>query len=202
MKNRFVSKICWLFLVTILLFSSCLRFQCEEFNRQSETLTIVFFPEDLSTYEFAKTDDPNEVIRLLRVRYDFSEEYNIRDSDDYDCYSTHTTRYSSLELPFFLGNDLSYGYFGADPIDATIRFLALNAGDQIIGGRTYELPPDNPRILRDINNLVQEQIMVNGETFNDVLQINMNSLETTLFVERNQGLQGILINGELYRRIN
>ena len=83
------------------------------------------------------------------------------------------------------------------------RYLFVNqAGDEIIADLTYELPPDNGRILRDINNLVISRLTVNGETFDDVMRIELNAVNITLFVERGKGLQGIMYGGEIYRRID
>lgn len=202
MKKTTFPKAFWLFLFVIPLLSSC-TYSCDEFPRNSQMLTIVFFPDGLPSYEFARPDDPNaNTIRLIQQRFDFSEAYEQADSDDSDCYSTHRTRYSSDELPFLLGNDLAYGHIEADPIEATIRYLAFQAGDEIIADLTYELPPDNGRILRDINNLVISRLTVNGETFDDVMRIELNAVNITLFVERGKGLQGILYGGEIYRRID
>lgn len=206
MKNICTPKVCWLFLFMLSLLSCYTTNQCEEFNRQSEMMTVVFFPQELPNYEFARTDNPNAgTLRLTRRRFEFSEAYEEDCDDDdqpCDCYATHRTRYELEHFLLSFGNDLSYGYRDVDPVAATIRYLAFNQDGRIIDDLTCGFPPDDSGINRDINNLVEEEITINGETFNDVMVIELTVVNVTFFVERNKGLQGILFGGEIYRRID
>ena len=203
MKKHFTPKTYLLVLFLIPLLSSCKQ-QCDQFSRQSELLTIGLFPQDRTTYEFRSTDDDTNVLNLTNRQFDFSEAYEIDTSfgADSDCYSNHITVFSFDSLPFSLENEMAYDFIDSDAEGTFLRYWAINQDNQIIDGISYELPYRNDEIQRDINNLTEDQITVNGETFRDVLRVDMSVINMTLFVERNRGLQGILYQGELYTRVN
>lgn len=200
MRN-IMTKIHWLYvLILILLLSSC-ETQCGPFDRQSELMTIVLFPEQVQHYEFEQPNNPNaEILRLTKERFEFSEAYVEKCGNDCDCVSSHTTRYQFESLPMALGNEITYEFIVSDPLFSTMTYTVFNLDFQILDDTEYKFPTENREILRDINNLVATQLTVNGETFNDVLTVNLDRANMTLFVERRKGLQGILYQGQLYRR--
>jgi hypothetical protein len=166
-------------------------------------LTIGLFPQNRSSYQFESVNDPTNVLSLTNRRFDFSDAYEMSTlGEDEDCYSNHVTVFSFDNLPFSLENEMAYDFFDSDPYGAFLKYWVIDQDNQLIDGISYDVPYRDNEIRRDIDNLTNDQITIDGVVFRDVLRIDMSVVDMALFIERNRGLRGIIYQGELYTLVN
>lgn len=196
----------YLFLFIILVSSSCERLRCDGFDRFNPVIDIALFSDESPVYEFTNTiNSTNDVdLTFNRQSIEFSSPYNdtCQTTDGCNCYSTYRTRYYSPELQLGIGNDIAILYEDEFALELIARYLSFDENNQITDGQNIDFSPFDDEIIRDVNNLVRNELVINGETFNEALRIDFNAKNITLFVERFRGLQGILYEGNLYKRIN
>jgi hypothetical protein len=203
MKKISTPKIYWLLLFIIPLLTSCETLRCDSFDPFNPVLDLALFPTDIPTYEFTSTSDAGGVTLTFEKQViEFSGSYqdNCNNANGCNCYATYRTRYFSQGLQLALGNDIAMLFEYEEPIELVTRYLSFDANNQITDGQNIDFPPFYNEIVRDVNNLTRNEIIINGELFNNAIRIDFNQENITLIVERFNGLQGILYQGELYRR--
>ena len=192
-----------LFLLLLTLALSSCEINCPSFDQQSEILSLRLFPEDKQQYDFVNFNGSGaSLLRFEKQQFEFSEPYS--DScfgfSPCDCSTNHDTLYAFENLQLI--NRFTIGFDFEDPTSTIANFVIVDFNFTVTNGETFRFSADNGEIQEAISDLIQDEITIDGETFNDVLRVDTNLLNITLFIERNRGLRGIIYQDELYTLID
>jgi hypothetical protein len=202
MKKLLRQKVYFWLLLMIPVLTSC-EINCPGFDQQIEIMSLRLFPEDKQQYDFVNFSGGSaSILRFEKQKFEFSEPYK-----DYcsgfgpcDCTTRHETLYEFEDLQ--ITNELWIGFEFEDPKSTIFRYGVIDFGNSVADGQNLTFTADNSEIQEAIDNIIQNEITIDGETFNNVLRLDLTNLNISLFVERNRGLQGILYQDEMYRVID
>ena len=187
-----------LFLFIIPLFTSC-EIDCPAFDTQSKVLSIALFPQELERYDFINLG--NTLLRFAKSEFEESEAYTKgcgSPGNSCNCDTWRTAIYSSEDIELSIADNILVEHRLEVPEKITIQYYTRKDDDF----QSSRFRFDIEEIEADIDALITPQQSIMNETFTNLVRIDLDDPEISLIIEKDRGLQGIIYEGELFKRIN